>query len=365
MIDIVSLASFIEGKLNANSEGLVFRTFTLEKTLDTRYTMVDQQKVSFIPSIISNPVGSYLPMNDIQGSRVSFNLEIMLPLKLKLDWLAMLNAFIYTINGKVFYLQNGTFSETKFVSGAYTTIKMTAQTANFGLISPTNLEQIDQIASYLPISRTEEYILINVPFNLKTINGFIVGDEVKISVAEYVTASWETATSSDITTFGSTLTISDNPEITSQSTFIQWLNNNHYLSETYATAFYTGVSPALLAKNPSHPKLHNYYKLKILDFSVKNTKLPITQHPVGEDTGKTYIKENDVKYILTAYYEKTSVLDNILGNIVLGTNQNKYYWLKMELPSGLYYRKSVLFDNNAVFPIDDFAIIPLVFTKAF
>jgi hypothetical protein len=364
MIDIVSLASFIEGKLNANSEGLVFRTFTLEKTLDTRYTMVDQQKVSFIPSIISNPVGSYLPMNDIQGSRVSFNLEIMLPLKLKLDWLAMLNAFIYTINGKVFYLQNGTFSETKFVSGTYTTIKMTAQTANFGLISPTNLEQIDQIASYLPISRTEEYVLINVPFNLKTINGFIVGDEIKISIADYTVASWTTALSTDIATYGSNLFVSS-PVITTQAAFNQWLNDNHYLSETYATATYQSSPYLFFAKNPSHPKLLNYYKLKILDFSVKNTKLPITQHPVGEDTGKTYIKENDVKYILTAYYEKTSILDNILASIVLGTNQNKHYWLKMDLPSGIYYRKSVLFDNNAVFPIDDFAIIPLVFTKAF
>lgn len=67
---------------------------------------------------------------------------------------------------------------------------------------------------------------------------------------------------------------------------------------------------------------------------------------------------------MTAYYEKGGILDNILLDIALGTNMNKKYWLKMELPNSTVYQKVIIFDNSVVFPIDEFAIIPLIFAKA-
>lgn len=303
MINVVALAAFLETKLNANSEGLIFRTYTFDKVLDKRYELVDQQKTNFIPTIISTPVGSYLPMNDIQGSRLGFSLEMMLPLELKQDWLDMVNSFIYTINGKLFYLQGSTITETIPVSGSYTTIKLTAQVPTYGLVSPANFEVVKNIASYLPINKTSEYVGITIPIQLKSVVGFVVGDSAKVSIAVY----------------------------------------NGEASGNLATG---------------------YYKIKTQDFSVKNAKLPITFHPTEEDTGKTIISQNDIKFILTAYYENVTILNNIITDVINGTNQNKNYWLKVETVAGTFYHRVVLFDNSAVFPIDDFALIPMVFARA-
>ena len=304
MINVVALASFLEGKLNANTEGLVFRTYTFDKVLDKRYDYVDQQKTNFIPTIISTPVGSYLPMNDIRGSRLAFSLEMMLPLEFKQDWLDMVNTFIYTINGKLFYLQGSTITETVPVSGSYTTMKITAQVPTYGLVSPANFEVVKDIASYLPINRTSEYVGITIPIQLKTVIGFIVGDSLKASIAVF----------------------------------------NNEATGDLATG---------------------YYKIKTTDFSIKNAKVPLSEHFIDQTTGETLISQNDIKFIMTAYYENVTMMNNILSDIINGTNQNKNYWLKIEVPSGTFYHRVVLFDNSAVFPIDDYALIPMVFARAF
>jgi hypothetical protein len=304
MINVVALATFIEGKLNANTEGLVFRTYTFDKVLDKRYELVDQEKTNFIPTIISTPIGSYLPMNDIQGSRMSLSLEMMLPLELKQDWLDMLNTFIYSINGKVFYLQGTTFNTTVPVSGAFTTVKITAQVPTYGLVSPANFEVVKDIASYLPINRTSEYVGITVPMSIKTVTGFVVGDDIKVSIVAY-----------------------------------------------------NGEATGNLATG--------YYKIKTSDFAIKNSKIPVTDHFINQATAKTFISQNDLKFILTAYYERVAILNSILTDIATGANQNKNYWLKLELPSGTVYHRVILFDNSAVFPIDDYALIPMVFARAY
>ncbi len=305
MINVVALATYLESKLNANNEGLVFRTYTFDKVLDKRYELVDQQKTNFIPTIISTPVGSYLPMNDIQGSRMSFSIEMMLPLEYKQDWLNIVNTFIYSFNGKLVYLTNS-ISETIPPQDptTYTTIKLTAQVATYGLVSPANFEVVKDIASYLPINKTSEYVGVTIPVSIKTIKGFYVGDSVKVSIANY----------------------------------------NNEATGNLATG---------------------YYKFKATDFSIKNAKLTITDHFVDETTGRTLISQNDIKFIMTCYYEANTMMNNILGDIANGTNQNKNYWLKIELPTGTIYHRVVLFDNSAVFPIDDFALIPLVFARAF
>lgn len=301
MIDVVALASFLETKLNDNTQGLVFRTYTFEQHLDKRYDTVNGVKVSFVPSIITTPTGSYLPINDVQGARLQFNLEIMLPLKYKDNWINMLNNFVWSINGKYFYIDptDGSY-DTTYASGK-TTAKITCQVPTFGTVNPQNFETIRDISSYLPINETESYIAINIPISLKTVIGFNVGDEAKASIAVYA-------------------------------------------NETPAT--------------------HTYYKLKVTDLTIKNSKVPQTSHVDGETTGKTRIIQNDVKYIMTCYYEKTTILDNLMNDIALGTNMNRLYWLKLEIPSGTQYVKVVLFDNNAIYPIDDFTVIPLVFAKA-
>lgn len=302
MIDVVKLASFIETKLNSNTKGLIFRTYTYEKDLDKRYEKIDGVKTNFIPSIITSPIGSYLPMNDVQGARLSFSVEILLPLSKKISWIDMLNDFVWSINGKMFYVgSDGSYDET-YASGD-TSIKMTCQVPSFGSISPQNFEVVQQVSNYLPIQKTEMYITINIPISLKTIKGFSVGDEAKI----YLSA---------------------------------------YTSESYST--------------------HTYTKLKVSDFSIKNTKVPNTEHYYGDTTGETAIVQNDVKYIMTAYYEKGGLLDTILTDITTGSNPNKKYWLKLYLPNSTnpIYVKVIIFDNNIVFPMDEFSMIPLVFTKA-
>ncbi len=371
MINVVNLAVFLESKLNANSQNLVFRTYTFEKTLDKRYEYVQGTgKINFVPSIISSPMGSYLPMNDVRGVRVGFNLEIMLPLADKLDWINMLNDFVYSINGKVFYYKSdGTFVDTIPLSGSYETIKMTCQIPTFSSVSPANFELVKEIGSYLPINKTEDYVGINVPIQMKTINGFIIGDQAKISLANIPAGTWVASNSTIWATYTDAtrkLVISGSTQFfTSSANLASYMATNYLNSSQYVMA--SGVSSGgttYYVFNQASPEQATFVKLKTTDFTIKNTKVPITEHWVGETTGQSWINQNDVKYITTTYYEKNTLLDAILGDIVMGTNMNKNYFIKMELPNGVFYQRVIIFDNSGVFPIDEFSLIPLVFAKA-
>ena len=69
MINPNNLASFIESKLNQNQEGLVFKTFTIDHKLDRRY----ENKINYLPSIITNPQGSYMVKNEIKADEKKAN----------------------------------------------------------------------------------------------------------------------------------------------------------------------------------------------------------------------------------------------------------------------------------------------------
>jgi hypothetical protein len=363
MINIIALATFLETKLNTNTEGLIFRVYTFEKTLDRRYELINGTKTNFIPAIITTPVGSYLPYNDLQGSRISFNLELMLPLKDKQDWLDMVNSFVYTINGKVFYLKGSNITDNP-PEMPYTTMKLTCQVPSITTVSPANFELAQDIASYLPIDRTMDYLGINIPVGVKTINGFNIGDEAIVSIAPITaTPSWTTGTAGDITTFGNTLSVVTAQA--SQAAFNTWLNANHTLSTTYATAIYTSGGTTYRAKNPYHPVVHNYYKLKFSDFAIKQARYPITEHFIGQPTAQSFISQNDTKFITTIYYEKNAYLDEIVSNSATGENTNKEYWLKVQTTSTATptYTKTIIYDTSAIFPIDDFNLISLSFVK--
>lgn len=371
MIDVVLLAEFLEGKLNANTEGLKFRTYTYEKTLDRRYDNEEGTNANFIPSIITTPMGSYMPINAMRGSRLSFNLEILLPVSDKYSWIDMVNDFVWSINGKVFYQHGTTITEAKVSGVTNITIKMTCQVPSFGSVSAQNFELMNQIASYLPIRKTENYVGINIPINLKTIDGFAVGDQAKVELAEITSAFWEASTYAIFTaqSSGEKLVVTSNTFAT-LADFISWLNSNHLYSETYAVAQASNSGGTVMhyAQNAYHKNIRAYTQIKTTDFTVKNARVPMTEHFEGETTGQTFIRENDVKYIMTAYYEDTPVLNHILTNIHQGSNQNQLYWLKVTYPAYTstitLYTKVVVYDQAVVFPIDDFALLPLVFVKA-
>ena len=372
MIDVVKLATFLETKLNANSQGLVFRTYTFEKALDKRYEpLTGGVKVNFIPSIITTPVGSYLPLNDIQGARLSFNLEIMLPLADKDNWLDMLNAFVWSINGKIFYVTSAGVYATTYASGS-TTVKMTCQVASFGAISPENYEEMKDINSVMPINKTENYILINVPISLKTVYGFVVGDEASVYLTPALTTGeWTAITSQVFATYpvASTYTVPD-VVIADTAALIAWLNANGRTAvgsqgTLLGARGYNNMGGAICVSNPCHYLNLTYIKLKAIDFSIKNAKVPATNDFIDATTATTFNKENDVKYVMSAYYERTTILDNLVADIALGTNMNKNYWLKMIFPSATQYVRVVALENNVMFPIDDYALIPLAFGKAY
>lgn len=364
MINIIALATFLETKLNANTEGLIFRVYTFEKTLDRRYETINGTKTNFIPAIITTPVGSYLPYNDLQGSRISFNLELMLPLKDKQDWLDMVNIFVYTINGKVFYLKGSNITEQP-PQAPYTTIKMTCQVPSITTVSPANFELAQDIASYLPIDRTMDYLGINIPVGVKTINGFNIGDELTVSFAPINSSTtWITAIQSEIATLGNTLIVTD-AAVTTQAQLNTWLNANQSKSVQFATAQRTSGSLTFYSKNQFHPALHNFYKLKFADFAIKQARLPITEHYIGQNTAQSFISQNDTKFITTIYYEKNAYLDEVVANATTGLNVNKEYWLRIQLtPSATpTFIQSIIYDTSSVFPIDDFDLISLSFTR--
>ncbi|NCA95553.1 MAG: hypothetical protein EOM74_01085, partial [Methanomicrobia archaeon] len=184
MIDIIKIATFLETKLNENTSGFFFRVYTFEKTLDRRYEKDEQgQRYDITPAIITTPIGSYLPQNQMRGMRLSFNLEAMIPLSKKEQWIEMINSFVWSVNGKVFYLlDNGTLTETQ-PSENYQTLKMSLQVPSFGTVGPSNIEVVKQINSYIPIRTTEDYIAINIPISMNTIKDFFIGDERKVWMA--------------------------------------------------------------------------------------------------------------------------------------------------------------------------------------
>ena len=110
MIDIIKIATFLEDKLNQNLSGFTFRVYTFEKTLDNRYERDEKDSpYEITPAIITTPVGSYLPMNQMRGMRLSFNLEALIPLSKKENWIEMINEFVWSVNGKVFLLKRYTY----------------------------------------------------------------------------------------------------------------------------------------------------------------------------------------------------------------------------------------------------------------
>lgn len=367
MIDVVLLAEFLESKLNANTEGLKFRTYTYEKTLDRRYDNEDGTNANFIPSIITTPMGSYMPINTMRGSRLAFNLEILLPVSDKYSWIDMVNDFVWSINGKVFYQHGTTITEAKESGVTNITIKMTCQVPSFGSVSAQNFELMNQIASYLPIRKTENYIGITIPISLKTIEGFLVGDQVEVYLSTASESGWIASTVQEYMTFASQYKLAViTATFNSTAELVNWMNINHPYSLTYAAASGSNSlgTVTFYAKNPFHYLAHNYTRIKAPDFSVKNARIPITEHFEGATTGETFISQNDVKYIMTAYYENNVLMNAIVDNIHSGSNQNQKYWLKAVYPHSTKYNKVVIYDQSAVFPVDDYAIIPLTFVNA-
>lgn len=335
MINPITLAQFIETKLNDNDFNVVFRTYTYQKDLDRRYEKIDGVKTNFIPSIITSPMGSYLPMNFMRGERLSFQVEVLIPLSYKETWISLVDEFVWKVNGVSFFIDSS--SPEKWVtkeisyhattgartdsykdvftnatvtpSGTLKAVKLTCQVPSFGSVSPQNFEVAQQVASYLPILKTESYIQVVIPISIKTVEGFFVGDNAKAYLIKYEDAT---------------------------------LSGSIPIPNTGET----------------------WYQLKTTDLSIKNAKVPTSEHYNLESTGETFIAQNDVKFITTCYYENNTLMNKILENITTGENQNQKYWIKIELPTKTFYQKVVLFDNSSVFPIDDFTIIPLVFAKA-
>lgn len=371
MVDIVALATFLEQRLNTNSQGLVFRTYTFEKHLDKRYDDADPlNKIMFVPSIITTPMGSYLPLNDMQGSRLSFNLEILLPLTDKTKWLDMINAFVWSINGKVFYMAvDGSMSE--IYAGGSTTLKFTCQVPSFGAITPENFDVLSNISEYLPISKTESYASINVPISLKTIIGFCVGDETKayLGLENTYGTEWYSITAAQFALIPESATYTyHGGVIADTAALIAYLHSHGFSAigsqaNTAAARGYTITGFAVCVANPYHYLNQDYCKLKTMDFSVKNAKVPMTTQFVGETTGKTIITDNDSKFIATAYYERNTILRTVVQNIVNGTNQNAIYWLKIAMPEDTFYIKVNIFSNDLVMAIDDYDMLPLVFAR--
>lgn len=369
MIDVVKLAEFIEVKLNDNSQNLTFRTFTFEKTLDRRYTSDGTTKTQFIPSIITTPIGSYLPMNTMRGSRLSFNLEILLPLSDKYQWIEMVNEFIWSINGRLFYLDESSITSTKPEETSAVTLKVTCQVPSFGSVTAQNFELMNEISTYLPIKKTENYVGINIPISIKTIENFAVGDEIQIYLSEIPLGAdnWVASTSVEYNAAPEAQRIQiTSPTFDMVKDMIIWLKTNHPTGIPYRYAKGTNSAGTVFhyAKFLTS-ETAIYTRIIAPDFTVKRTKLPKTEHFEGENTGETFIAENDVKYICTAYYENTLLHNKLIENMVEGKNQNQTYWLKVIYPNAYTFTlKVVILDEASVFPIDDYALIPLVLTKA-
>lgn len=300
MINISDLAQFIEDKLNASTSGsFEYRINTYSQQADARHEKEAGVDKEIVWGLISAPVGSYLPQNTIKGARLGFTVSLFIPIIHKAIWQDMVHAFIYSFNGKIFYVgSDGSFDST-FATGD-TTVKFSAQAEQVNVIGSMTSNELDPIKQYLPKLTTRQYINVNIPFDMKTVEGYVVGDETVISLAPYVHAT-----------------------------------------PTDVSNVYTEIAKT--------------------NFSVKRTKAAITEHIDGETTAKTKIATNGVQYIVNAYYGRNTLLSAIVGDIMDGTNQNKPYWLKIVEPSGTNYKKVVITSDDYISNVDDFVILPLVF----
>jgi len=381
MINIENLAVFVESQLNANTENLIYKTFHIHQEMDRRY----EGTTNFIPSIINSPNGSYLPKNDMKGERITFTLQILLPVKQLVDWNTTVNDFIWRINGKTFYINdaygNGDFLyKSNYVyykvsnnavvvpagGSVIKAIKVICSVPTFGTIGPENMEVQQEVAGYLPIDKTIEYIDIQIPIALKTINDFAIGDEVSVSMAIDNSNPWVASNSTEYNAQPAENRFNTGSLFFGSGTALAaHMNIFYFKSAQWSVA----IAPATLggfvyAKNPSHPNNLTYYKIKQTDFSIKSARMPLVEQAFGNNLAVSAIVQSDTKYICTAYYEKNTLLHDLVADMITGSNLNRIYVLKIELIDRIVYVRVIIYDTSVVFPSDEFSVIPLVFTKA-
>ena len=380
MINIEKLAEFIQSQLNANTEGLIYKTFNIHQEMDRRY----EGTTNFIPSIINSPNGTYLPKNDIRGERITFTVQILLPTKQIPDWNSSVNDFIWRINGKTFYINdaygNGEFlykqnyayykvSNNALVipaSGSVLkTIKVLCSVPNFGTIGPENMDVQQEVAGYLPIDKTIEYIDVQLPISLKTINDFTIGDEVNVSLAIANSDIWVASNATEYNAQPASDRFTWGNVIATSSQLLDFVNSNFFKSTQYAVArAFNAVGVGFYARNPSHPNYLSFYRIKQTDFTIKSGRVPLVEQAFNYNLAESAIIQGDTKYICTAYYEKNSLLHDLVADMITGSNFNRIYMLKIELIDRILYARVILYDTSVVFPSDEFSVIPLVFTKA-
>ena len=184
MINPYILAQYIQDKLNLNGGGMEFEVAVYNNFLDSRKRINESNiKNNIIPAIISSPLGTPIPIKGLKAERGSLTLEIALPISEKKDWLEFANTFIYSLNGEIKYLYDGVLHDNLPEIGTYSTIKITCETPTFGELSPMNTEVWNNISTYLPIRRTEVYMMININFNLKIVDDVFVGDEFNLAIS--------------------------------------------------------------------------------------------------------------------------------------------------------------------------------------
>jgi hypothetical protein len=380
MISIVKLSEFVQSLLNDNNESLTFKTFNVYQNLDQIFE--EGSTVNFIPSIINSPNGNYLPKNDIRGERLSFSLQVLLPVEKLPNWYDFVNVFVWKLNGKVFYINNeygngdylykvGTTyfkvstNEVVVPSGIIKTLKMICNTPTFGTISSENFEMQQQVAGYLPIDKTKEYIDVQIPISLRAINDFSIGDEVDVFVAIANNSLWISSTLTEWNLQPSENRYTFPIPVANVSELVDSLNSTHYKDTTYSVArAQLPDTTYVYAKNPAHPNYLTFYKIKQNDFTIKSSRIPLVEQAYGQNLAQTSIVQADTKYICTSYYEKNSFLHDLVADMTSGSNLNRIYMLKMQLIDRTIYERVILYDTSVVFPADEFAVIPLVFTKA-
>lgn len=296
----------------------------------------------------------------------------------------MLDSFIYEVNGKVFYYGRETkvfYEEREYnPTEGYTIVKFSCQVPSFGAVGPQNFEVIKDVATYLPISKTENYIAINVPVAVKTSENVHIGDEAGLYIAEpYDDADNIWVESDDAEALFLKLQkencleyayVDVLGEFASAAAMVTYYNANNttYDPTLYAVAkaLKTGTTEYLYIKTDCHIATAEFYKLKAIDKGNQNPRLVETNHFESQTTSESLIKENATNWVVNAYYEQgITILDDIVYNLASGDDMNHIYWVKMLLPNGrAIYRSCVIISNVANFPTDDFATLPLTFTKA-
>lgn len=118
--------------------------------------------------------------------------------------------------------------------------------------------------------------------------------------------------------------------------------------------------------NEAHYLNLAYYQIKGIDLKFKNSRMPESEHYLNDNTAETFVTQNDVKYSISAYFENADIVIDMFRNLVQGKNVNKVYYTKLECPwNESIYRADIALQSDAITSVDDFALIPLMFTKAF